>query len=219
MKKTNKTFRQITLSITGSLLFTLASHSMVAATAIGIDIDLFGILDDDSETVDVNETSFPDVFIQSPITPENNGEPEPTQSADDTDKAQEEAAIIDVVEVNEAFYRVRYDAEEGRFVRRQTQEAGPGDIIEVVVSATNKSNVEVRDIQMVHSLPRGPVAMLEDSITIDAESGSYRVSQTGVTFFPPEAEVPAANIRFIEWQLISIGVGETKTLSYRIQIN
>lgn len=188
------------------------------AEELGIDINLDSLFDETINNIEEQPT-LPESFVPAPF-PEAASEPNDEETLEpDAAINDEENIIIDVVEVIESFYRVQYDADTGQFVRRQTLEARPGDIIEVVVSAVNKSDVAVQDIQMVHSLPRGPVSLLEDSISIDQDAGAYRVSQTGVTFFPPEAEVPAANIRFIEWQLLYIGVNETQTLSYRIQIN
>lgn len=212
--KTVKTRANFLWAVVFTLLFSAGSM----AEEQGIDINLDSLFDETSTDIEEQPT-LPERFVPAPL-PEAAVEPTDEELVEpEAAIHNEENVIIDVVEVTESFYRVQYDADSGQFVRRQTLEAGPGDIIEVVVTAVNKSDVAVQDIQMVHSLPRGPVSLLEDSISIDQESGAYRVSQTGVTFFPPEAEVPAANIRFIEWQLLYIGVNETQTLSYRIQIN
>lgn len=134
------------------------------------------------------------------------------------DAASSENVKINIIEVNERYYLLEYDAASDSFLRSITQEANPGDLIEIEITATNKSDEVVKEVEMVNSIPTGPVEFIKDSITFDEDRGFYSISKTGQTFFAPETEIDAVDINFIKWQVFSLGINDTLRLSYRIKI-
>lgn len=144
-------------------------------------------------------------------------EPEPVP--DPTAPASNDNVKVNVVEINENYFKLVLNQDTGSYAKTPTSEAKPGDLLELVISATNKSNEIVNDVEMVHNIPSGPVEFLKDTFTFDATKSLYRISRTGKTFFPPEAEIDAVDIRFLQWQIFSLAPGETIKLSYRIQIS
>ncbi|TCS41433.1 hypothetical protein [Reinekea marinisedimentorum] len=129
------------------------------------------------------------------------------------------AVKVNVVEVNETFYKLTFDPESNIYQRKQITEAKPGDLIELVISAENKSDSVLTDIELVNLVPEGPVQLLLDSIRTNEEDGQYRVSRDGKTYFPADADFDPEDINFIQWVIYSMQPGDTHELAYRISIN
>lgn len=126
---------------------------------------------------------------------------------------------VNVVDVGETFYRLTRDTESSDYQRSLTAEARPGDLIEIVIAATNASDETVTDVELVNSVPDGPLKILPDSFHTDANNGLYRLSRNGTDFFPAEASLGADDINYLQWVIFSLAPGDTALFSYRIQIN
>lgn len=125
---------------------------------------------------------------------------------------------INLVEINEFYYLLEYDEDSGTYLRSLTQEAKPGDLIEIEIIAKNLSDEVVEEVEMVNTIPTGPVTFIPESVKLDSARGFYRISATGQTFFSPETEIAPSDIRFIKWQIFALGISDTLTLSYQIKI-
>ena len=156
------------------------------------------------------EAALPDVFKF------NTEEIVPTEQTPPTDGP--DTVKVNVIEVTERYYLLEFDAASNAYLKSITQEANPGDLIEIEVTATNKSDESVKEVEMVNTLPTGPVEFLKDSVTLDSERGFYSISVTGETYFPPDTEIEAKDIRYIKWQIFSLGINDTLRLSYQIKI-
>lgn len=146
-------------------------------------------------------------------------EPDAEAATSESAAQGDENVKINVVNVNESFFKITSDTDTGSEVRTSTQEAKPGDLIEIVISATNASDETLRDVELTNSVPTGPINFLKASIETDLNNGLYRTSRNGTDFFPAEADVSAEAIRFIQWVIFTLPAGETATFRYRIQIN
>lgn len=139
--------------------------------------------------------------------------------ADPSPSEQAAGAKVNVVNVSETFFQLVRDAETDTLVRQPTNEASPGDLIEIVIQATNASDEPVTDVELTNSVPKGPVTLLRDSFQTDLNNGLYRLSRNGSDFFPAEADLEAADINFLQWLIFKLEPGESEQFSYRIQIN
>lgn len=162
-----------------------------------------------------NETPSSDANTQN-ITPNNaentNGLPTPQPIS--------EPIITGVtVEVDETFYRLIRNRSTQELERRAATQARPGDLIELVVRATNNSDDVVRNVELNNTLPNGPITLLRESINTDESKSAYRISRNGQTFFPADAPLNAAEIRFIQWVIVQLNPQETLELSYRFEIH
>ena len=140
-------------------------------------------------------------------------------TSEDSGQTDAEAVKVNVVNVSETFFRVTADPDTGAETRTATQEAKPGDLIEIVIAATNASDETLRDVELTNVVPSGPVQLRLDTIDTNLNNGLYRLSRNGTDFFPAEAELDANTVRFIQWVIFSLPAGETATFRYRIQIN
>lgn len=134
-------------------------------------------------------------------------------------ETNQSAVKVNIVEVNEVFYKLTFDPDTNTYQRRQITEAKPGDLIELVISAENKSDTVLTNIELVNFVPEGPVQLLLDSIKTDEEAGLYRLSRDGNTYFPADAQIDSADINFIQWVIHAMQPGDSEELSYRISIN
>ncbi|MFQ3231106.1 hypothetical protein [Reinekea sp.] len=140
-------------------------------------------------------------------------------TAESNETATDPNVKVNLVEINEFYYLLEYDEGSGTYLRSLTQEAKPGDLIEIEIIATNLSDEIVEEVEMVNTIPTGPVSFIPDSVKLDSKRGFYRISSTGQTFFSPETEIAAADINFIKWQIFALGISDTLTLSYQIKIS
>lgn len=145
---------------------------------------------------------------------------EPTEVSTETD-AINQPAVMDsaIVEVTETFYRLRFNSDSNVYERTQTNEARPGNLIELVVLAQNKSDITVREVELNNTVPTGPVTLIPESIKTDVNNSIYRISRNGQTFFPADAELDSSDIRFIQWVILELEPEETIELSYRFTVN
>lgn len=142
----------------------------------------------------------------------------PTFAPPTTPKTTEQVAL-DIVEVSEQFYKLTLDKQSNIYTRTKTTEANPGDLIELVITAVNTSKVTVNDVEMVNTVPAGPVFFLNDSVQIDETKSLYRLSRNGTDFFPAEAQIEGSAIGYIKWLIFSMAPNETLEMRYRIKIN
>lgn len=136
-------------------------------------------------------------------------------------EAVDQTTLMDtaVVEVTETFYRLRFNADTNVYDRIQTNEARPGNLIELVVLAQNKSDITVREVELNNTVPAGPITLIPESIKTDVNNSIYRISRNGQTFFPADAELEPTDIRFIQWVILELEPEETIELSYRFTVN
>lgn len=163
------------------------------------------------------------------ITPVWNTVSAPPDVTDNTDQLKVDAPRangqevtgleVNVVEVSESFYRLVWDDADQGFRREATSEARPGELIELVISAVNLSDQALADIELINSVPSGPLRLLTDSFQWDASKGLYRISRDGETFFPADAELDPADIHFIQWLIFSLRPAESLHLAYRLQLD
>ncbi|EAR08487.1 hypothetical protein [Reinekea blandensis] len=167
---------------------------------------------------DVNEATVDstDTPVETDVNEVTTESPEIT---DGSSQPKEENVKVNVVNVSETFFRVTTDPETGSETRTATQEAKPGDLIEIVIAANNASDETLRDVELTNVVPSGPVQLLLDTIDTNFNNGLYRLSRNGSDFFPAEAELDADTVGFIQWVIFSLPAGETATFRYRIQIN
>ena len=133
-------------------------------------------------------------------------------------REKKETVALDIVEVSERFFRLTPDAQNNGYQRTATSEAKPGDLIELVITAVNTSPVTVNDVEMVNSVPKGPVSFLRNSIAIDEGKSLYRLSRNGTDFFPADAPLQASSIGYIQWLIFSLAPNERTEMRYRIKV-
>lgn len=122
------------------------------------------------------------------------------------------------IEVEETFFRLTFDEETKSYQKIAIETARPGDLIELRIQATNIGESSAKNVELVNTLPGGISKLVEDSFDLDDAVGEYRLSRTGKTFFPPTAEIPPQEIRYVQWLIYQIDPGESTHLSYRIRI-
>jgi uncharacterized repeat protein (TIGR01451 family) len=125
---------------------------------------------------------------------------------------------VNVVNVAEVFYKLDFNAETNIYTRSRTQEAGPGDLIELVITATNSSDEAVTDVEMVNTVPTGPIDLLTDSFETNLTQSLYRFSRNGKDFFPADADIDPALIGYVQWLIFNLEPNESIDLKYRIRI-
>ena len=126
---------------------------------------------------------------------------------------------VNVLEVSESFYTLVLDETTNLYRRTETSNARPGDLIELVITAVNLSDQTVNEVELINSVPTGPIQLIGDSFQWDSSRGLYRISRNGQTFFPADAELDPADIHYIQWLIFSLQPSESLQLAYRIQIN
>jgi len=126
---------------------------------------------------------------------------------------------VNVVEVTERFFNLVFDETTNLYRRTATSDARPGDLIELVITAVNQSDQTVEEVELINSVPAGPIQLIGDSFRWDPSKGLYRISRNGQTFFQADAELDPADIHFIQWVIFSLQPAESQQLTYRIQIN
>jgi len=204
--------------------FVVAESTDLDSDDLDITLETVDLELEEMATPDLPESVLPDLFrymsptIQSVDTKPSTEAPEEDPNTE-TPGENSENVKINVIEVNESFFRLKLNEENGSYARFSTNEARPGDLIELVVNAQNKSDEVVKDVEMVNSIPEGPIQLLANSFKIDTERSLYRISRDGETFFPAEAELDPSEIRFVQWVIYSLQPGEEIQLSYRIKIN
>jgi hypothetical protein len=137
----------------------------------------------------------------------------------EVDDLEVDGLDVNVVKVSESFYRLVLNDTGQAFNREATTEARPGDLIELVINAVNQSDQTLEDIELINSVPSGPIQLLADSFRWDPSKGLYRISRDGETFFQADAELDPADIRFIQWLIFSLRPAESLQLAYRIQLD
>lgn len=156
-----------------------------------------------------------DPIDSEPVPTLDDSSPEPTPEL-----ANQEAAKVNVISVSENFFKLRpLNSAEGSFERVQTNEARPGDLIELVITANNESDERLTQVSLVNTVPQGPVSFLKETVNFDIERGTYFISRNGDSYFPGNTDIPAEEVNFLQWVINELAPGETLTLSYRIQIN
>jgi uncharacterized repeat protein (TIGR01451 family) len=127
--------------------------------------------------------------------------------------------IVNVVDVTESFYKLVFNDETNIYTRSETSEAKPGDLIELVITATNQSDETVSDVEMTNTVPTGPILLLTESFETNLTQSLFRVSRNGKDFFPSDAQLEAGSIRYIQWVILTLAPGESLDFKYRIQID
>lgn len=127
---------------------------------------------------------------------------------------------VQVAEINvdEVFYSLVLDPSTNRYSRTPTTQAKPGDLIELVITATNNSNTTITNAELVNSVPTGPIDLLVDSFDTDLARSLYRYSTNGTSFFPTDSTIDPDKIRYIQWFIFSLEPNESLEFSYRLQI-
>jgi len=181
----------------------------------------------ESSDLELNQMSTPD--LPKAVLPDifkNIHEDEPTASVDSEPEPADvntpsisENVIINVIDVRETFYKLEFNSDTNIYTRSETNEARPGDLIELVITATNNGDETVDDVEMVNNVPTGPVQLLGDSITTDLNSSLYRLSRNGSDFFPAEAGIEPASVKYIQWLIFTMKPGQSFEFKYRIQID
>lgn len=121
------------------------------------------------------------------------------------------------IAVGETFYQLTQD-DDGRYQRREVDQVRPGTLVELVVTATNAGATTARNVELVNTLPGGRASLVADSFRVDDNLAEYRVSPSGETWFPPSVEMPAAEIRYVQWLILTLLPGQSTELSYRLRI-
>lgn len=210
MKVQAKKQRQLTLA--GCAVCVLANLAVAETEIIVIDEQPEPVIETPQPVPSIPDAVMPAQLKAVPVT-----EPEPT-AAETEAEAIPEGVEVNVVNVSETFYRIQR-TESGSVVRVETQEAKPGDLIELVVVAENASSENLSDITLTNAVPAGPVTVVEGSIRLDEKNGLYRLSRNGETFFPSDAEIALAEVRFIQWVIFDLPAGSQQRFTYRIQVN
>lgn len=183
-----------------------------------IDLDQ---LSDEATTIDSDfiTQSLPEAAI--PPNPESETEPvaeTQPEPAEDTQPTPADVKV-NVVNVGETFYRLVLNNETNVYTRTETNEARPGDLIEIVISAVNASDERVADVELINTVPQGPLRLVENSFQTDLTNSLYRISRNGETFFPADAGLDANSIQFIQWVIFSLEPNQQIDFKYRIRIN
>lgn len=171
--------------------------------------------DDPGVTTDSDIPPNPEAPAEPVAAPPVNPANQPTAKTEHLSTAVK----INIVEVNETFFRLKLDPETNLYQELAVTEAKPGDLIKLVISAENKSDQTLTDVEMVNTIPEGPVTLLKDSFRVDDTAGLFRISRNGETFFPSDAELEPKDIRYVQWVIFSMEPGDVFELSYRIKID
>jgi uncharacterized repeat protein (TIGR01451 family) len=172
---------------------------------------------DQMTTPDLPEAVLPNLFTdtsQDTSTPDL-VEPSPEAAPEELP----ENVKVNVVNVTEVFYKLDFNPETNIYTRSQTQEAGPGDLIELVITATNSSDESVSDVEMVNTVPTGPIDILTESFETNLSQSLFRFSRNGEDFFPADAAIESNLIRYVQWLIFDLAPNESLELKYRIRIH
>ncbi len=189
---------------------------------IGETIDNSELELDQLSTPDLPAAVMPDMFreINSEIVSDNNpSTSDETKANDQAKQPIPENVKVNVIEVRETFYKLTLNPETNAYTRAETTEAKPGDLIELVIRATNEADETVENIEMVNNVPSGPVQLIEGSFATDLNNSLYRLSRNGKDFFPSDAEIEPQAIRHIQWLIFSLAPQQSMEFKYRIRIN
>ena len=126
---------------------------------------------------------------------------------------------VNLIDVSETFFRLTFNEDTNTYQRTLTTEAKTGDLIEIVVTAVNAGDNRAIDIELVNSIPYGPVRLVDGSFKTNALNGLYRISRNGKDFFPSDAGIDSSEIRFIQWVIFELDPDEAAEFKYRIRIN
>jgi uncharacterized repeat protein (TIGR01451 family) len=179
----------------------------------------------DSSDLELDQMTTPDLpeaVLPSLFTETSQDSPAPENAEPTSASAPEELpdnVKVNVVNVTEVFYKLDFNPETNIYTRSQTQEAGPGDLIELVITATNSSDESVSDVEMVNTVPTGPIDLLTDSFETNLSQSLFRFSRNGEDFFPSDAEIEASMIRYVQWLIFDLAPNESLELKYRIRIH
>jgi uncharacterized repeat protein (TIGR01451 family) len=179
---------------------------------LGVTLDSSELELDQLTTPDLPDGAMPEVFQEEAPEAEPVSEEASEQPIPDNVK-------INYVNVSESFYRLTFNSETNIYTREATNEAKPGDLIEIVITAVNASDETVTDVEMINTIPAGPLQLLANSFKTNERKSLYLLSRNGQDFFPSDIEFAAEEIRFIQWLVLSLAPGESIDFSYRIQIN
>lgn len=135
------------------------------------------------------------------------------------DMPQEIGPDENIVEVTETFYVLTLKKSDNTYHKTQTNEANPGDLIELNVNAKNLSDKVLRNIELTNSVPTESVDLVAGSIVLDKTKGLYRISRNGEAFFPSDAEINASDIQFIQWEIFSLAPNESLDLTYQLRVD
>ncbi|MHA7878492.1 MAG: hypothetical protein ACX931_01780 [Saccharospirillum sp.] len=130
-------------------------------------------------------------------------------------------ASDNLIEIDEQFYRLSYDIDSGEYRRTPVEEARPGELLELRISAVNRGTGTARNLDLVNSVPTdssGRSLLVAQSFRIDESLGEFRLSSNGETFFPAGVEMPAEEVRFVQWLIYALPAGEQVEFSYRLSI-
>lgn len=131
------------------------------------------------------------------------------------------AAEENLIEVDEQFYRLSYHIDSGEYRRTAVDEARPGELLELKITATNRGNQTARNLDLINSVPTddaGRSLLVAGSFRVDESLGEFRLSRNGETFFPAGVDMAAEDVRFVQWLIFSLPPGEQVEFSYRLSI-
>lgn len=131
------------------------------------------------------------------------------------------SAEENLIEVDEQFYRLSYHIDSGEYRRVPVDEARPGELLELLITATNRGNQTARNLDLVNSVPTddaGRSLLVAGSFRVDESLGEFRLSRNGETFFPAGVDMAAEDVRFVQWLIFSLPPGEQVEFSYRLSI-
>lgn len=210
--------RTIALLITSLILSALAAENdtdgdEIILEDLGVTLESSELELEQLTTPDLPDGAMPEVFQET--------ETAPAESATKETPAQAPAENVKInyVNVSESFFRLNFNAETNIYTREATNEAKPGDLIEIVITAVNASDETVKDVEMINTIPSGPLKLLSDSFKTNERKSLFLLSRNGQDFFPSDVEFAAEEIRFIQWLVLTLEPGESIDFSYRIQIN
>lgn len=135
--------------------------------------------------------------------------------------ASSASAQDNLIEVDEQFYRLSYDIESGEYRRTPVDEARPGELLELLITATNTGSRTARNLDLINSVPTddaGRSLLVAGSFRVDESIGEFRLSRNGQTFFPASVDMAAEEVRFVQWLIFSLPPGEQVEFSYRLSI-
>ena len=187
---------------------------------IGVTLDSSDLELEQMTTPDLPTEALPDIFKSTQSDVESDIIEQPTiDTPEQTPPSIPENVIVNVIDVRETFYKLVFNPETNIYTRTQTNEDGPGVLIELVISATNNGDEVVNDVEMVNNVPAGPVTLIGDSLTTDLTTSLFRLSRNGNDFFPVEAGIDPTTVKYIQWLIFAMNPGQTFEFKYRIQID
>ncbi|WP_320824668.1 hypothetical protein [Reinekea sp.] len=208
----------IDLKLLLTLLLASALPAYASADDVALSLDADLLLD--APTLGVQQTTRPTMpeaampAMFRTVAPAPKVEPVPAPPVADPTNLK-----VNVVEVTESFYKLVFDETTNLYRRTATSDARPGDLIELVITAVNQSDQTVEEVELINSVPAGPIQLIGDSFQWDPSTSLYRISRNGQTFFQADAELDPSDIHFIQWVIFSLEPTQSLQLAYRIQIS